>query len=444
MNRHPNENLSLYLQAIEVMPGGVNSPVRAGHGVESDPVIVTRAKGSKVWDINGHELIDYIGSWGPALLGHAHRQVVEAVGAAVKQGLSFGLLTEAEINLANLVTKLVPGIEMVRLVCSGTEATMSALRVARGFTGRNKVLIFDGCYHGHADVFLAGGGSGMATLGTPKCPGVPKSVVADTIVVPYNQLGAVEEAVERHADDLAAIIVEPVAGNMGVVPPEPGFLEGLRNVCDRSGAILIFDEVMTGFRVAPGGAQEYYMVLPDLTTMGKILGGGMPLAAYGGRRDIMEKVAPAGPVYQAGTLAGNPLATAAALASLSLLHDLNLYVELEKRCEKLQKGLEKALATNKFTACVQRVTSMVSVFFREGPVRNFDDVRGTDAKAYGAFWRGMLSEGILLPPSAYESWFVSSAHAPRDINRTIKAAEMVLKGMASGDEFRTPVERRKS
>ncbi len=431
----PQSATTIFERACQLIPGGVNSPVRAARGVDAHPVIAARAKGSKVWDCSGAEYIDYIGSWGPALFGHAHREIVAAVRSAAKDGLSFGLLTDAEVELAEIITQIVPSVEMVRLVCSGTEATMSALRLARAATKRQKVLIFDGCYHGHGDAFLAGGGSGMATLGIPKGPGVTEGVVSDTIVVPYNDLDAVREAAKKYGKDLAAIFVEPIAGNMGLVPPDPGFLEGLREVCDSCGSLLVFDEVMTGFRVSRGGAQELLGVMPDLTTMGKIIGGGLPIAAYGGKKKIMMQVAPAGPVYQAGTLAGNPLATAAAIATLALLRDNDVYTKLEQRCSTLQDGLEQALKKSQVTGCVQRAGSMLTMFFHPGPVRNFADSADSDHKRFGAFWRGMCQKRILLPPSGYECWFVSTTHTNHDIHRTIKSAEEVLSRLVQGETY---------
>ena len=391
----------------------MNSPVRAMKSVGLEaPLFAASGEGAHLVDADGRRYVDWVMSWGPLLFGHADPETVEAVVAAARRGTSFGASTEAEVELAEEIADAVPSIESVRLVSSGTEAAMSAIRLARAATGRDRILKFAGCYHGHADALLAEAGSGLATLGIPSTPGVPSAVTADTLVVPYNDLAAVEAAAD---DSLAAVLVEPVAGNMGVVPPEPGFLEGLRAVCDRVGALLVFDEVITGFRVARGGAQERFGVLPDLTILGKILGGGLPVGAFGGRRDVMERLAPAGDVYQAGTLSGNPLATAAGLSVLRRLRDPAVYEELERRGARLEAGLREAGAT------VQRVGAMLTVFQREGAVRNLADAQASDADRYAAVFRALLERGVYVAPSQYEALFLSLAHGDEEIDRTVEA-----------------------
>jgi glutamate-1-semialdehyde 2,1-aminomutase len=380
-------------------------------GLEA-PLFAARGEGAYLVDADGRRYVDWVLSWGPLLFGHADPVTVEAVVGAARRGTSFGASTEAEVELAEEIADAVPSIESVRLVSSGTEAGMSAIRLARAATGRDRILKFAGCYHGHADALLAEAGSGLATLGIPSTPGVPAAVTADTLVAPYNDLAAVEAAAD---DSLAAVLVEPVAGNMGVVPPEPGFLEGLRAVCDRVGALLVFDEVITGFRVARGGAQERFGILPDLTILGKIVGGGLPVGAFGGRRDVMERLAPAGDVYQAGTLSGNPLATAAGLSVLRRLRDGAVYEELERRGARLEAGLRDAGAT------VQRVGAMLTVFQRKGPVRNLADAQASDTDRYAELFRGLLERGIYVAPSQYEAMFVSLAHGDAEIDRTVEA-----------------------
>jgi glutamate-1-semialdehyde 2,1-aminomutase len=408
---------ALFRRALELIPGGVNSPVRAMRAVGLDePFFVARAEGAYLEDVDGNRYLDWVCSWGPLLFGHADPKTVEAVREAALDGTSFGAPTEREVELAAELVDAVPSLEKVRLVSSGTEAAMSAIRLARGFTRRDRVLKFAGCYHGHVDALLASAGSGVATLGIPTTPGVPQAVTRDTIVCPYNDVEGAAAAVMRYGEGLACVIVEPVAGNMGVVPPEPGFLEALRSLCDASGALLVFDEVITGFRVARGGAQELYGVTPDLTILGKIVGGGLPLAAFGGRADVMDRLAPAGDVYQAGTLSGNPLATAAGLAVLRRLTP-DVYEELERRGARLAAGLDEAAPG----AQVQRVGAMATLFFHDGPVRDFEAATESDTERYGALFRHLLERGIYVAPSQFEAMFLSLAHGDEEINRTVDA-----------------------
>jgi glutamate-1-semialdehyde 2,1-aminomutase len=411
-----------FRRAEALMPGGVSSPVRAFGAVGGKPLFIARGSGARIWDLDGNEFLDYVMSWGPLILGHAHPKVVEAVRQALESGSSFGAPTEREIELARRITESMPAVEQVRFVNSGTEATMSAVRLARAATGRPGVLKFEGCYHGHVDALLVQAGSGAMTFGSPSSPGVPPEVTQHTLLVPYNDLEAVERVGRENGGRLAAILVEPVAGNMGVVPPADGFLEGLRGVADRTGALLVFDEVMTGFRVARGGAAQRYGVRPDLVTLGKVIGGGLPVGAYGGRRDLMARVSPVGPVYQAGTLSGNPLAMAAGIATLDLLAEPHAYETLEARSARLEKGLAEAVREAKISARVQRVGSMLTLFFTAGAVADYAAARASDTEAFGRFFQGMLGRGVYLPPSQFEAWFVSLAHTDEDIRRTVEAA----------------------
>jgi glutamate-1-semialdehyde 2,1-aminomutase len=416
---------ALFDRASRVIPGGVNSPVRAFRAVGGSPVFVARAEGAHLWGADGARYVDFVGSWGPMILGHAHPAVVAAVRDAAGRGTSFGAPTELEVRFAEAVCKLYPSIEMVRAVSSGTEATMSALRVARGFTGRDVIVKFEGCYHGHADWLLVKAGSGAATFGVPDSAGVPAPMASTTVTLPYNDVAALRALFAARGSEIAALIVEPVVGNMGVVPPEPGFLEALVGTCREHGALSVFDEVMTGCRVARGGAQMRWGLKPDLTCLGKIVGGGMPLAAYGGRRDVMEKVAPLGPVYQAGTLSGNPLAVSAALATLERLDD-ELYARLESLGARLQAGFERAIAKRGAAACVQRVGSMITLFFTRGPVRSWAEAKACDTAAFGKWHRAMIGRGVYWPPAQFEAAFLSGAHTEADVDATIAACEAAL------------------
>jgi glutamate-1-semialdehyde 2,1-aminomutase len=417
---------ALFAEARNYLPGGVNSPVRAMRAVGREPIFMDRGQGSRMWDVDGNEYLDYVGSWGPMILGHRHPAVMEAVEAAFAKGTSFGTPSALEVEMARRVVDAVPSLDMVRMTNSGTEATMSALRVARGHTGRDLILKFVGCYHGHGDSLLVSAGSGVATFGLPDSPGVPEGTARDTLTVEFNDLDAAEEAFARLGERIAAVIVEPVAGNMGVVPPSPGFLEGLRAVTTQHGALLIFDEVMTGFRVAYGGAQERYGVMPDLTTLGKVIGGGLPVGAFGGRAEIMQNVAPAGSVYQAGTLSGNPLAMAAGIATLDVLKEGEAYEVLEARGAQLEAGLIAAAATAGVPARVQRVGAMLTIFFTDRPVIDFPSAKSSDTEKFCAFFQGMLERGVYLAPSQFEAAFLSTAHTEEDIARTIQAAGEVL------------------
>jgi glutamate-1-semialdehyde 2,1-aminomutase len=412
---------ALFQRAVEKIPGGVNSPVRAFRSVGGQPLFIARGDGAYLYDVDGNRFIDYVGSWGPLILGHRHPAILAAIERALTIGTSFGAPTEQEIELAEAITEAFPSVEMVRLVNSGTEATMSAIRVARGFTGRDLIVKFEGCYHGHVDSLLVKAGSGMATLGIADTQGVPKAFAETTIALPYNSLEAVEAAFAGHADAIAAVIVEPVVGNMGCVPPAPGYLEGLREITQRYGALLIFDEVMTGFRVAYGGAQQRYGIRPDLTTLGKIIGGGLPVGAYGGRRDIMRKVAPVGPIYQAGTLSGNPLAVAAGLAMLRHLKaHREIYDQLERRAARLAEAAPAGLTVN-------RVGSMFTLFFTRDPVTDWTSASKSDTGRFATYFHGMLERGVYVAPSQYEAAFVSAAHSDEDIDNTIRACAEVLR-----------------
>ena len=420
----------LFEEAQRWLVGGVNSPVRAFKAVGGTPLFISRGQGSRIYTAEGHELVDYVGSWGPLILGHAHPQVVAALKAAVEEGTSYGAPTEREIELARLIHQAMPAIEKVRFVNSGTEATMSALRLARAYTGRPKIVKFAGGYHGHADLLLVQAGSGVTTLGLPGSAGVPPSVVQDTLVAPYNDLEAVNTLFETFPDQIAAVIVEPVAGNMGVVPPVPGFLEGLRRLTQEHGALLIFDEVITGFRVAYGGAQGLYGIQPDLTCLGKVIGGGLPVGAYGGRREVMDQLAPLGPVYQAGTLSGNPLAMAAGIATLQVLAQPGTYEQLEERAGRLAQGLEEAARQAGVPLQINRVGSMLTPFFTDRPVRDYASAKAADAERYARFFWGLVNRGVYPPPSAFESWFVSLAHTAVDVTYTLEAVRQALQEVA--------------
>ncbi len=418
---------ALFERAARVTPGGVHSPVRAFRAVGAPPIALVRAAGARVWDAEGREYVDWIGAWGPALLGHAHPGVTAAVRAAAERGLLFGLASPGEVVLAERVTARTPGCEMVRFVATGTEAAMSAVRIARAATGREAILKFAGCYHGHGDAFLICAGSGAATFGVPDSPGVTRSVAHDTLVARYGDIDDVDRCLREANGTVAAMIVEPVAGNMGCVPPPPGFLAALRERCDRAGAVLIFDEVISGLRLGPGGAAERFGVKPDLILLGKVLGGGMPLAAFGGRRALMERVAPSGPVYQAGTYAAHPLSVAAGLAVLDALDaDPGLYARLEAAGERIAQALNEAAVRARVPLQVQRVGSMWTPFFSSTPVRSWDDAKAVDTRCHAAFFRGMLSRGILLPPSAFECAFLSAAHGEAELSRTLEAARAAL------------------
>jgi glutamate-1-semialdehyde 2,1-aminomutase len=403
---------SLFQRAQKVIPGGVNSPVRAFRGVGGTPPFMARGEGAHIFDVDGREYIDYVGSWGPLLLGHRHPEILAALEDALKIGTSFGAPTEREVELAETICDAVPSIEMVRLVNSGTEATMSAIRVARGFTGRDLIVKFEGCYHGHVDSLLVKAGSGVATLGLPDSPGVPKSFSDTTIALPFNSAAAVERAFASHKGKIAGVIVEPVVGNMGCVPPALGYLAALRDITARDGSLLIFDEVMTGFRVAFGGAQQLYGIRPDMTTLGKVIGGGLPIGAYGGRADIMQRVAPSGPIYQAGTLSGNPLAVAAGLA---MLRHLKAHPEVYQRLERCAAKLEAAAPKG---VTVNRVGSMITLFFNEGPVTDWESAKKSDTKRFAKVFHTLLQNGVYWPPSQFEAAFVSAAHSDEDIRKT--------------------------
>jgi len=420
--------LSLYTEACKYIPGGVNSPVRAFRGVGGEPIFLARAKGSRVWAADGREFIDYVGSWGPMILGHAHPDVIGAVQRTAEHGLSFGAPTEIETLVARKLIELVPSIELVRMCSSGTEATMSAIRLARGCTGRSKIIKFEGCYHGHSDSLLVKAGSGALTLGVPTSPGVPAELAAHTVTLAYNDAAQVRAAFAEIGPEVACVIVEPVAGNMNCIPPVPGFLEALREECTNHGAVLIFDEVMTGFRVAKGGAQELYGIRPDLTTLGKIVGGGMPVGAFGGRRDIMEHIAPLGPVYQAGTLSGNPVAMAAGLATLAGLEAPGFHARLAAATDRLVHGLREAAKDAGVPVATNHVCGMFGLFFTSAPrVNCYAQATACDVERFRRFFHGMLAEGVYLAPSAFEAGFVSAAHTDVDIDATVAAAAQVFR-----------------
>lgn len=421
----------LFEKALKLIPGGVNSPVRAFKSVGRTPLFIKKAKGAYIWDVDGNKFIDYVGSWGPMILGHAHPQILKAIRGAAAGGTSFGAPTELEVKMAELITRIVPSIEMVRMVNSGTEATMSAIRLARAYTGRDKIIKFEGCYHGHGDSFLIKAGSGALTLGVPDSPGVPAAIASGTLTARYNDLISVNHLVDQHPNSIAAIIVEPVVGNMGCIPPQPGFLKGLRKICDSNGIVLIFDEVMTGFRVALGGAQELYGVKPDLTTLGKIVGGGLPVGAYGGKKEIMQMVAPAGPMYQAGTLSGNPLAMAAGYEMLTLLtKNRSVYKKLEKLGATLEEGVREVLKRKGLEFQVNRVGSMFTLFFTDTPVVDYDSAKRSDASAFASYFRKMLENGIYLPPSQFEAAFISASHSASNVEKTLRAIRSALQSPA--------------
>jgi len=426
-------NHDLFADAQKHIPGGVNSPVRAFRGVGGDPIFVDSAAGPYLFDANGKRYIDYVGSWGPMILGHAHHEVIAAVGGVITKGLSFGAPTELETRMADKVCELVPSIELVRMVSSGTEATMSAIRLARGYTGRDKIVKFEGCYHGHSDSLLVKAGSGALTLGEPSSPGVPAALAQHTITLSYNDLQQCRDCFAEAGDQIACVIVEPVAGNMNCIPPRAGFLEGLRELCDRHGALLIFDEVMTGFRVALGGAQAHYGVRPDLTTLGKVIGGGMPVGAFGGRRDVMERIAPLGPVYQAGTLSGNPVAMTAGLKTLELISEPGFFGRLAAKTERLARGLVAAGQAAGIPLCENHVGGMFGLFFTEAAaVEDFAGATACDVARFRNFFHAMLERGVYLAPSAFEAGFVSAAHNEADLDQTLTAAADAFASLTNG------------
>src|SRR4030066_1150947 len=416
-------SVGLYRRALGMIPGGVNSPVRAVKAIGIPPIFIDRAKGSKIWDVDGNEYIDYVGSWGPMILGHAHPEVIAKLEKTAPKGTSFGAPTPLEVELAMRVRKAFPSMELMRMVSSGTEAVMSAIRGARGYTGRNKILKFEGCYHGHGDSLLVKAGSGATPFGIPDSLGVPEDLAKHTLTAPYNDLEKVKHLVNQYPEQIACIIVEPIAGNMGVILPEKGFLEGLRKICDEKGILLLFDEVITGFRVAYGGAQELYGIKADLTCLGKIIGGGLPVGAYGGKEEIMETVSPLGGVYQAGTLSGNPLAMAAGLETLKLLRTKKVYQDLEKRTTTLTEALSRSAEERGIPITINRITGLFTLFFTEGPVRDYRTAKMSNTKRFAQFFIEMMEQGVYLPPSQFEAWFISLAHTQKDLDRTIEACD---------------------
>lgn len=419
----------IFAAAQQLMPGGVSSPVRAFKSVGGQPIVFDRVKGAYIWDVDGNQYIDYVGSWGPAICGHTHPDVIKALHETLEKGTSFGAPCALENVLAEMVIDAVPSIEMVRFVNSGTEACMAVLRLMRAFTGRDKVIKFEGCYHGHADMFLVKAGSGVATLGLPDSPGVPKSTTSNTLTAPFNDLEAVKALFAENPDQISGVILEPVVGNAGFIPPDAGFLEGLRVITQENGALLVCDEVMTGFRIAYGGAQEKFGITPDLTTLGKIIGGGLPVGAYGGRRDIMSMVAPAGPMYQAGTLSGNPLAMTAGIKTLELLQKQGTYEYLDRITKKLADGLLQVAKETGHDACGGQISGMFGLFFTAGPVHNYEDAKKSDLQKFSRFHRGMLERGIYLAPSQFEAGFTSLAHTEEDIDKTLAAAREVMSSL---------------
>jgi glutamate-1-semialdehyde 2,1-aminomutase len=421
-----NKSKALFEKAVKIIPGGVNSPVRACRSVGMDPIFIDRAQGCNLFDADGNEYIDYVGSWGPMILGHRPLAIIRALSHVLNRGISYGAPTDLEVKLAGMVVDAVPSIEMVRMVNSGTEATMSAIRLARGFTGRDMIIKFDGCYHGHADTLLVTAGSGIATLGIPGSPGVPQECVKYTISVPYNDIEKITEVMEQHGNEVACIIVEPVAGNMGLVVPVQGFLETLRELTRKHNSLLIFDEVMTGFRVAFGGAQSLYKIIPDLTCLGKIIGGGLPVGAYGGKKEIMSKIAPQGDIYQAGTLSGNSVAMAAGIATLEQIKSPGTYERLEEKSGRLANGLRKIAEKAGVPVFLNRVGSMLGMFFTDQKVNNFDDAKTSNLQKFTAYYQGMLERGIYLAPSQFEAFFLSTAHETKHIEKTLEAAQEVF------------------
>ncbi len=423
------KNLNLIEEAQDLLPGGVNSPVRAFKAVEGEPINLVRGEGCRVWDADGKEYIDFLASWGPLILGHTHPRVVSKIKEETEKGLTYGLTNPNEIRLAKLVVETIPSVEKIRFVSSGTEATMSAIRLARGYTGRKYVVKFDGCYHGHYDSLLVNAGSGVATFGIPGTPGIPEEIARLTIVIPYNDSNAVMETFERYGDDIACVIVEPVAGNMGVVIPDMDFLRTLRDITRKKGALLIFDEVITGFRVSLGGAQEIFNIDPDITCLGKILGGGLPVGAYGGKKEIMSYIAPEGPVYQAGTLSGNPLGMVAGAETISILKEEYPYGELSSKMLRLVNSLSEILKEKGIAHSINVISSMMTVFFTENKVKDFTDAKSSDLKLFGRFFRRLIDNGILIPPAQFEAWFVSTAHSDEDIDEALERIRYAVREM---------------